>query len=103
MLDLFTHAAHYPQVPGYKRGGTSREAAVKIESKAKTLRQRCLNALEEAGPWGMTPDEIAAKLNETVLAVRPRLSELKGRGLAKENGLRRVNVSGLAADVLVAC
>ncbi len=92
----------YPAVPGFKTIGTSSEAATKIGSKAATLRQRCLEALEEAGPFGLTPDEIASKLGETVLATRPRLTELKVKGLAKTNGLRRRNASGLSAGVLVA-
>ena len=50
-------------------------------------------------PSGLTADEIAAKLDEIVLAVRPRVSELFHAGLIEKTGERRLNASGLAAHV----
>ena len=47
----------------------------------------------------MTADEIAAKLGQSVLAVRPRVSELFHAGLIEKTGERRPNASGLNAYV----
>ena len=52
-----------------------------------------------ATPPGLTADEIAAKLGESVLAVRPRVSELFRAGLIEKTGDRRPNASGLNAHV----
>jgi DNA-binding IclR family transcriptional regulator len=52
-----------------------------------------------AVPCGLTADEIAAKLGESVLAVRPRVSELFHAGLIEKTGERRPNASGLNAHV----
>mgnify|MGYP000322982922 CR=1 FL=1 len=51
---------------------------------------------------GLTADECAAVLGESVLSIRPRFSELLGAGLIRETGQRRRNASGKMADVLVA-
>jgi predicted ArsR family transcriptional regulator len=62
------------------------------------LRARVLELLA-ATPAGFTADEIAAKLGESVLAVRPRVSELFHAGLIEKTGERRANASGLQAHV----
>ena len=62
------------------------------------LRARALELLA-ATPSGLTADEIAAKLEETVLAIRPRVSELFHAGLIEKSGERRPNASGLHAHV----
>ena len=56
-------------------------------------------AVLAAIPSGLTADEIAAKLGESVLAVRPRVSELFHAGLIEKTGERRPNASGLNAYV----
>lgn len=90
--------ATYPEAPGFKeRGGTSEEAAAAIESHAHTLRGRVWR-LFDAGQE-LTADEIAALLNETVLAVRPRVSELRKSGRIEPTGERRENASGMRAWV----
>lgn len=93
-LDLLT----YPHSPGSKRDGTSRDAAQAIAPRAKTLRDQCL-ALIRQHP--MTADECAAQLNESVLAIRPRITELLKLGHIRESGLRRKNASGASAAVWV--
>lgn len=67
---------------------------------ARTERVRAL-VLEvlAAEPDGLTADEIAAKLAASVLAVRPRVSELFHAGMIEKSGERRLNQSGLAAHV----
>lgn len=97
MKDLLG-GAPYPASPGYKEPTTSKEAAAKMRGRAKTLRERALEAIRGA-PAGMTADEVAQGLGETVLAVRPRISELNAEGSIYSSGVRRTNLSGLKAKV----
>jgi len=92
-FDLFT----YPERPGHKGGDTSREAAEKIAPKVARLQTRVIAALNRHGP--MTTDETAAKIGESVLAVRPRFSELSREGVIEKTGERRANESGMSANV----
>ena len=86
----------YPNQPGWKAQDTSRRAAKAIRSRAVTLRDRTLDALCKCA---MTADEVAAYLDEAVLAIRPRLSELGKQGLITDTGARRLNSSGKSAIV----
>lgn len=86
----------YPNSPGYKEQTTSKDAAKKIESRAKTLRAQCYNVLLL---HNLTADEVAAHLGESVLSIRPRISELVKLELIKETGVRRMNESGNRAHV----
>jgi hypothetical protein len=92
--DLF-----YPDRPGFKTGGTSKDAARAVASSTPLLRERVFAAIRDAGPRGATPDEVATALGESVLGVRPRFSELsKGTHVRiVKTGERRANVSGLKA------
>jgi hypothetical protein len=90
----------YPHQPGYKAEGTSMEAAEANREKAPTLREQCLRVLKEQGP--LTADEVAARLEKSVLSVRPRVTELRKMGLVEATGERRENASGLKAEVLQA-
>ena len=88
---------HYPDHPGWMRDGTSRAAADDMAAKAPTLRNKVL-ALLFGAP--LTADECASRMNESVLAVRPRLTELERLGHICDSGKRRVNsVSGKRAIV----
>jgi predicted ArsR family transcriptional regulator len=51
--------------------------------------------------WGaqFTADEAASELGESILAIRPRLSELVALGKIEDSGLRRKNASGMTATV----
>jgi predicted ArsR family transcriptional regulator len=51
---------------------------------------------------GATADEIAAALGRSQFTVRPRCSELLARGLIRDSGVRRENLSGRSAIVWVA-
>lgn len=91
--DLFTMT--YPHAPGCKVAGTSQEAARAEQGRAKTLRDEVMNAL----CWrSMTADECAGILQESPLAIRPRLSELRAMGKIEPCG-RRKNQSGHSAWV----
>jgi hypothetical protein len=89
--------APYPDQPGHQRGSrTSLEAAQAIAPAAPTLRERCLDILKLGN---CTADEVADKLEASILSVRPRIAELKSRGLVFDTGNRRKNASGVNAVV----
>ena len=87
-LDLIDLIQRYPRHAGAKERSTSLEAANRIEAsgKAEKLRQDCLTALRDGGA---TAKELAEYLTVDLNSIRPRLSELKARGLIEESGLRR--------------
>ena len=102
LSDAMLEDDQYPLAPGWKEPTTSRAAAKAIETEARNLRELVLAVITESGMAGRTADEVAAKLNRSVLAIRPRLSELGPRRLAKieRTGERRTNLSsGLKAAV----
>lgn len=87
---------NYPAAPGFKEPTTSKEAASAIAGRAEHLRDRCLTYLANRPS---TADEIAEALGETVLAIRPRITELKQTGRIERTGERRKNASGAKAHV----
>lgn len=91
----------YPDHPGFKEEGTSRDAAGAMKREAENLRDLVLAAIDGAGPRGLTPDEVALRLNRSVLAIRPRLTELGPKHFDKieRTGERRWNASGMKAAV----
>jgi hypothetical protein len=96
-LPLFS----YPRSPGYKEKTTSMDAARAMTSRASILRNRAFAEIVRAGKIGLTADEVAERLGETVLAVRPRVSELAKSTppLVVPTGERRRNESSLGAKV----
>lgn len=86
----------YPNQPGFKKRGTSSRAAREMANKAPTLRDRCLEVLQH---YEFTPDEVAHALQVSILAIRPRISELSKMGLIEETGGYRENDSGKIATV----
>jgi hypothetical protein len=54
-----------------------------------------------ASPDGMTADECAASLGEDLLSIRPRVTELKLRGLLSDSGQRRPTRYGRSQRVMV--
>ena len=96
--DLF-EPRRYPEVPGSARGvSTSIAAAEAVKPKAATLRAGVLECLRK-NPDGLTADECAVMIGETVLSVRPRLTELKQLRHIVPAGIKRPNASGLMAKV----
>lgn len=89
----------YPDSPGFKERGTSRDAAMAARPAAADLRSRCLGAIARAGDAGMTADQVAAALAASVLGVRPRISELASLREIERTGERRPNASGIMAAV----
>jgi len=96
----FAPAASYPATPGYRASApdTSRDAARSVD--AGRLRGMVLDTLRRTGP--MTADEVADALGESVLSIRPRVTELKRFGAIFDTGKRRANRSGKSACVVAA-
>lgn len=95
-------AMAYPLAPGFKERTTSRDAAYAIAGRASILRRRVYTELLAAGAAGLTADQVAARLGESVLSVRPRVTELakaKPQPWIVPTGERRKNESGLKAKV----
>lgn len=85
-------------LPYAKGSDTSRDAAEAMHLEAAKLRRLVLACYREHGP--MTPDEVAGRLKQSVLAIRPRVTELRQSGFLELTGQRRRNASGLFAKVL---
>ena len=86
----------YPHTPGAKRTGTSKLAADSMRERAPTLRDRVLSILKLES---LTADEVAQNLAQSILSIRPRLSELLALGKIVETSERRRNQSGKLATV----
>jgi predicted ArsR family transcriptional regulator len=63
---------------------------------AAYLQSKCLKALE-AGP--RSADQVASMINESILSIRPRMTELVAAGKIVDSGDRRKNASGRNAKV----
>jgi len=87
----------YPNVPGWKDTTTSRDAALAIKERAKTIEGMVLEFLKVEGPH--TPDEVSVALDISPFSIRPRFSQLYARHLIEPSGERRKNESGHAAKV----
>jgi hypothetical protein len=87
--------------PPFRRGSdTSEEAAQAMAPRVAHLRRLVLKAFRLALPEGKTPDEVASLLGLSVLAIRPRCTELYKAELLEHTGEKRANQSGLKARVL---
>ena len=86
----------YPEGPGWIDETTSREAAHAIAAHADSLREATFAILSR---WALTADEVADLLHESVLSIRPRVTELYKSELIDRTGERRRNRSGLFAHV----
>lgn len=89
----------YPDVPGHRGIDTSIAAAEAVKPRAAILREKCLAYVKRWGMTGSTADECAAALKESVLAIRPRFSELLRANRIEDTGTRRKNESGRSAIV----
>lgn len=82
--------------PGWKARATSLAAAEGIRPKARSLRVRVLEAIREQPG---SPEMLAARLNEPVMNIRPRISELAAKGLVTDSGMRACAQGGKSAIV----
>ena len=76
---------------------TSIEAYQDIQSKAATLRA-AVRAAFRTGE-ALTADEVADVLGQSVLSIRPRVTELANNDEIEDSGKRRKNASGRNAIV----
>jgi predicted ArsR family transcriptional regulator len=90
----------YPHEPGWKEGDTSREAAESMSLRAITLRKLSYDFIRSYPEH--TADEIAMALDESVLTIRPRISELRKMQFVRNHG-RGLNRSGKPAHRWVVC
>lgn len=75
-----------------------REARESVQPRADRVREAVYRAIQ-AAPEGLTADEAAAAIGESVLTVRPRTTELQQAGRILPTACRRRNVSGRMATV----
>ena len=92
-------SAHLPDPRPEAIAASDAHAAARTNvGRTERLRALVLEVLA-AAPGGLTADEIAAKLAASVLAVRPRVSELFHAARIEKTGERRLNQTGLSAYV----
>jgi len=72
-----------------------------MAGRAADLRNRVYIAIAAAGAAGLTSDEAAEALGESILSVRPRVTELSKEKPPRvvPTGARRRNESGMSAKV----
>lgn len=96
--DLFSYDEAYPAAPGFKKDGTSAEAAERIAPSAHSLRGRVFALFRQGHE--LSADQAAKMLGKSVLSVRPRVSELVATNLIEPTGRRCRNESGMSADIM---
>lgn len=82
---------------GYAMRTTSIEAYENMQSKAANLRAAVRAAFRTGEP--LTADEVADVLGQSVLSIRPRVTELANNDEIEDSGERRRNASGRNAIV----
>jgi hypothetical protein len=94
--DLFSYQPpkRYPDAPAARTVDTSQEAADAIAPHLNELQTRVLQAIDDRGRWGATPEEIVEATGIPLLTVRPRTSELQKKAMIRDTGLRRKNRAG---------
>ena len=92
----------YPNAPGHRNVDTSVAAAIALTPKLGRLQRLAQSAIGEAGPRGLTADELAMWLSTDRWSIQPRTSELRRKGLIRDSGQRRSNVAGKLAIVWIA-
>lgn len=92
----------YPDAPGHRGVDTSITAANDLAPRLGRLQWLTLWSIREAGETGRTSDEIAIALSIDPRSIQPRTTELCRKGMIRDSGRRRLNVTGKAAIVWVA-
>lgn len=81
---------------------TSKAAARSMREHTPRQRRRVMEAIEAAGPMGMTDGELGTLLNLGAQSVTPRRGELVTLGQVVKSGTTRATASGRGAIVWVA-
>ena len=92
----------YPDAPGHRGVETSMAAADALTTKLGRLQRLVRATIQDAASDGLTADELAARLNLDRWSVQPRTTELRRKGLIRDSGRRRPNVTGKRAIVWIA-
>lgn len=91
----------YPDAPGHRGIDTSIDAADALAPALGRLQRLAETTIRAAGSYGLTADELAARLGMDRWTIQPRTTELKRKGIIRDSGKRRRNVTGKAAIVWV--
>ena len=86
----------YPQTPGFKKTGTSEQAALDMLPKSKRLQALVLEELKNGEG---TADQIADRLKIDFMSIRPRLSELSKTNQVIDTGRKGKSRSGKSAII----
>lgn len=92
----------YPDAPGHRNVETSVAAAASISPKLGRLQRMAETTIRDAGAYGLTADELAARLDMDRWSIQPRTSELRRKGRIRDSGQRRPNCTGKLAIVWIA-
>ena len=92
----------YPDAPGHRSVDTSIAAAEDLAPKLGRLQRMAETTIRDAGPRGLTADELSARLDMDRWSIQPRTSELRRKGLIRDSGRRRPNSTGKQAIVWIA-
>jgi hypothetical protein len=92
----------YPNSPGHRAVDTSIAAAEALAPALGRLQRMAFKAICDAGPQGLTADELASVLKLDRWTVQPRTSELRRKGAIRDSGQRRQNATGKRAIVWTA-
>ena len=92
----------YPDNAGHRGVDTSVAAADDITPKLGRLQRLAETTIRAAGPRGPTANELAARLEMERWSIQPRTTELSRKGIIRDSGQRRPNVTGEAAIVWIA-
>ena len=93
----------YPAGAGFRRGSeASEDGARHINAKRPTLLATYYQMVFDAGPGGITGDEIAAMVDGEAYLIRPRLTDLKELGKIVTKGERREGAHGVAVTIWIA-
>ena len=92
----------YPDAPGHRNVDTSIAAADALAPKLGRLQRMAAATILDAGPSGLTADELAARLGMDRWSIQPRTTELKRKGIVRDSGQRRPNATDKQAIVWIA-
>ena len=92
----------YPDAPGHRNVDTSIAAANALAPRLGRLQRMAVTAIRDASLYGLTADELAARLHMDRWSIQPRTTELKRKGLIRDSGQRRPNATGKQAIVWIA-
>ena len=91
----------YLDAPGHRGVDTSVAAADAVAPKLGRLQRLAETTIRDAGEDGLTADELAARLELDRGSIQPRTTELRRKGIIRDSGRRRRNVTGKAAIVWI--